>query len=240
MPPPTARPFPRYIADAAQEGKPSGRFEERLRAEFVKACEAPAAQAGSPLDPDSIRWFPDRAWGGHVYVPATGSAQGASVPADSPEGGEPVVCEYYGWVSFVRGEGDGPTDFTTSADFTDITAEDSPEWQVDLSDDVIGAWRSEAGRGGDVTLVWGLPLVRGAVAATAELDGEVVDQTPIHDGRFSLVAIDAVRGFGDEHYLTIKLWDRRLRQIAAESLYDEQADEEDSDESPASAIPGLS
>lgn len=87
---------------------------------------------------------------------------------------------------------------------------------------MIGPWRSEAGRGGEVTLVWGLPLVRGAVAATAELDGEVVDQSPIRDGRFSLVAVDAVRGFGDEEvFLTVKLWDRRLGQVASESLYDE-------------------
>jgi hypothetical protein len=86
---------------------------------------------------------------------------------------------------------------------------------------VIGAWRAEGDRGGDITLVWGLPLVRGAVAATAELDGEVLDQAPVQDGRFTLIAVDAVRGFGDELYLEIRLWDRTLRQIATESLYDE-------------------
>ena len=102
-----------------------------------------------------------------------------------------------------------------------MTSEDNPEWQVDLSDDVIGAWKSEAGRGGDVTLVWGLPLVRGAVAATAELDGEVVDQCPVQDGDFTLVAVDAVHGFGDDVYLTVKLWNRRLGEVAAESLYAE-------------------
>jgi hypothetical protein len=125
-------------------------------------------------------------------------------------------------VSFVRPTGDEPSDFTAKAEFTDVTVEDSPEWEIDLSDDVLGEWRSEAGRGGDVTLVWGLPMVRGAVAATAELDGEVVDQCPVRDGRFSLVAVDAVRGFGDSDvFLTVKLWDRRLAQVAAESLYDE-------------------
>jgi hypothetical protein len=59
------------------------------------------------------------------------------------------------------------------------------------------------------------------VAATAELDGEVVDQVAVQDGRFTLVAVDALRGFGDDLYVEIKLWDRTLRQIAAESLYDE-------------------
>jgi hypothetical protein len=86
---------------------------------------------------------------------------------------------------------------------------------------VIGAWRAEGDREGDITLIWGLPLVRGAVAATAELDEEVLDQAPVQDGRFTLVAVDAVRGFGDDLFVEVKLWDRTLREIAAESLYDE-------------------
>ena len=70
-----------------------------------------------------------------------------------------------------------------------------------------------------MTLVWGLPLVRGAVAATAELDGEVLDQAAVTDGRFTLVAVDAVEGFGDDLYLTVRLWDRAVRELASESLY---------------------
>jgi hypothetical protein len=226
MSPPTARPFPRFIADASQEGKVQGRFAERLAAEFAKACEPLADEAGSPLDPDTIRWFPDRAWGGRVYVPATARAREPSLPSGVPTGTEPVLVEYFGWVSFVRpGEGE-PTDFKAKADFTDVTSEDNPDWQVDLSDDVIGTWSSEAGRGGDVTLVWGLPLVRGAVAVTAELDGEVVDQGPVQDGDFTLVAVDAVHGFGDDVYLQVKLWDRRLGEVASESLYDDSGDDE--------------
>ena len=221
MSPPTARPFPRFIADASQEGKVQGRFAERLTAEFAKACEPLVGDAGSPLDPGTIRWFPDRAWGGRVYVPVTARAQEASVPSDSPEGSEPLLVEYYGWVSFVSAEDGDFGDFRAEAEFTDVTSEDNPDWQVDISDDVIGAWKSESGRGGDVTLVWGLPLVRGAVAATAEIDGEVVDQCPVQDGDFTLVAVDAVHGFGDDAYLTVKLWDRRLGEVASESLYDE-------------------
>ena len=224
--PPSARPFPRFIADASQDGEPAGRYAERLAAQFGEACAPHAETAGSPVNLDSIRWFPDRKWGGRVYVPATARAQEPTVPADAPEGSEPVLVEYFGWVSFVRDDPESDaTDFKAKADFTDVTAEDSPEWEIDLSDDVIGVWQSEAGRGGDVTLVWGLPMVRGAVAATAELDGEVVDQSPIRDGRFSLVAVDAVRGFGDsDEYLTVKLWDRRLGNVATESLYDDEAE----------------
>jgi hypothetical protein len=218
--PPLPRPYPRFIADSSQEGKPYGRWEERLSAEFVKACAPHAGEAGAPLDPETLRWFPERAWGGRVYVPATGQASEAESD-ESGEGTAAPAIEYFGWVSFERPEGGEAGDLRSGADFTDVTAEDNPDWRIDLSDDVIGRWRAEGDRGGDVTLVWGLPLVRGAVAATAELDGEVLDQAPVTDGRFTLVAVDAVRGFGDELYLEVKLWNRTLRPIAAESLYAE-------------------
>jgi hypothetical protein len=217
--PPLPRPYPRFIADSPQEGKPYGRWEERLRNEFAEACSAHGGEAGGPLDPGTIKWFPERGWGGRVYVPATGgAAEGEAATDDEPAEG-PV--EYFGWVSFERPEDGEPSDLAARADFTDVTAEDNPDWKIDLSDDVIGPWRAEGDRGGDITLVWGLPLVRGAVAATAELDGEVLDQAAVTDGRFTLVAIDAVRGFGDDIYLEVKLWDRRLREIASESLYAE-------------------
>ena len=216
--PPTRRPFPRFLADASQEGRPYGRHEERLREVFATACEPLAGEAGSALDPMTVKWFPDRSWGGRVYVPASGRAGSAVTSED----GESVLAEYYGWVSFRHGEdGEEPDDLSAKADFTDVTAEQHPQWRIDLNDDVIGSWRTDGGRGGDVTLIWGLPLVRGAVAATAELEGETVDQGPVADGRFTLLAVDAVHGFGDDLYLQIKLWDRAVRELASEGLYDE-------------------
>ncbi len=216
--PPTKRPFPRFIADASQEGRPYGRYEERLREVFAGACEPLASEAGSALDPMTVKWFPDRSWGGRVYVPASGRAAGAV----DTEDGESVLAEYYGWVSFLRGnETDEPEDLHAKADFTDVTAEQNPDWRIDLNDDVVGSWRTDGGRGGDVTLIWGLPLVRGAVAATAELDGETLDQAPVADGRFTLLAVDAVHGFGDDLYLEVKLWDRAVRELASEGLYAE-------------------
>jgi hypothetical protein len=223
--PPVPRPFPRFIADSPQEGKPYGRYEERLREEFVKASEPHAGEAGAALNPETIKWFPDRCWGGRIYVPVTGrAAEPIAVEAggdDSDEAAESVLVEYFGWVSFERSEDGEPGALEAKADFTDVTAEDNPHWKIDLSDDVIGAWRAEGDRGADITLVWGLPLVRAAIAATAELDGEVLDQAAVQDGRFTLLAVDAVRGFGDDLYLEVKLWDRTLREIASESLYDE-------------------
>lgn len=216
MSPPVSRPIPRFIADAPQEGEPYGRWAERLAESFASACQPLTSEAGSPLSPETLRWFPERAWGGRVYVPAVGRAT-ETVAGESDAA---VLPEYFGWVSFERPEDGEPRELDAKADFTDVTAEENPGWRIDLNDDVIGRWRADGKRGGDVTLVWGLPLVRGAVAATAELGGEVADQAAITDGRFTLVAVDAVEGFGDELYLEVRLWDRSLRQIASESLYD--------------------
>jgi hypothetical protein len=219
MSPPISRPFPRFIADAAQEKPPYGRWAERLGEEFARACEPLAAEAGAPLDPETLKWFPERAWGGRVYVPVTGS--GAPRADGDADEGTPAI-EYFGHVSLDRPEEGESRDLRATADFTDVTAEDNPDWRVDLNDDVIGAWHADGGRGGDITLIWGLPLVRGAAAATAELDSEVLDQTAVEDGRFTLVAVDAVHGFADDLYLEIVLWDRTLRRVVArESLYDE-------------------
>jgi hypothetical protein len=224
--PPTSRPFPRFVADSPQEGKPYGRWEERLLEALADRCEPLADEAGASLDREAVRWFPERAWGGRVYVPA--SARTAA------EDGTPI--EYFGHVSFGRPDDDAePRDLRASADFTDVTADDNPDWKIDLNDEVIGGWRADGGRGGDVTLIWGVPLVRGAFAATAELDGEVLDQVAVTDGRFSLVSVDAVTGFGDELYLEVRLWDRRLREVASESLYDEPRLDLESEPSPDSS-----
>lgn len=212
MSPPVSRPYPRFIADSPQEALPYGRWAERLTEELGRACEPLAAEAGAPLDPESIQWFPERAWGGRVYVPA--SARGA----ESEDAG---TIEYFGHVSFVRPEESEAGELRAKAEFTDVVAEDNPAWNIDLNDDVIGTWHTDGDRGGQVTLVWGIPLVRGAVAATAELDQETVDQARVEDGRFTLVAVDAVKGFGDEMFLQVRLWDKRLGEVAAESLYDQ-------------------
>jgi hypothetical protein len=207
MSPPLGRPFPRFVADASREGLPYGRWAQRLRDEFASACERHLAEAGGP--PGEITWFPERAWGGRVYVPAAAAVEGAARPS-----------EYFGYISFVRPEEGEPGDFGASADFTDMTADTNPGWQIDLNEEVIGSWRGEGERRGDVTLVWGTPMIRGAQAATAELDGDVVDQAPVSDERFTLIAVDAVKGFPDDLYLEISLWTSRGQKLAMESLYE--------------------
>ncbi len=205
---PNPRPIPRFIADTTQEGIPHGRFAERLREEFAKAAaEIGDLPAGVEVATE-VDWFPERAWGGRVWVPC-------SARSESEEG----RLELFGHVSYVQPPGGDPSDFQAKADFTDVLAEDNKDWLIDLNDDVIGRWRGENGRAGAVTLVWGRPLVRGAVAASAELEAETVDQEEISQDRFTLIALDALEGYGDEIFMQVKLWSRRAQELASESLY---------------------
>ncbi len=206
---PNPRPIPRFIADSSQEGIPHGRFSEQLADSFVAACAEIDDLPGGTSPPAEITWFPERSWGGRTWVPAIAHS----------EAGDTRV-ELFGHVSYVRPEKGEPADLRASADFTDVLAEDNPDWKIDLNDDVIGRWSGESGRAGDVTLVWGRPLVPGAVAATAELEGDTVDQELISDDRFTLVALDALVGYGDDIFMDVTLWNQRGQPLAAESLYD--------------------
>lgn len=220
---PNPRPIPHFIADTSQEGIAGGRFAARLREAFVEAVAEISDLPAEAAVPEEVDWFPERAWGGRVWVPC-------SARTESEEG----TLELYGHVSYALpiGEGDA-SDFRATADFTDVLAEQNPDWKIDLNDDVIGRWRGENGRAGAVTLVWGRPLVRGAVAATAELDGETVDQEEILRDRFTLIALDALEAYGDDVFMEVKLWSRRALELAAESLYAEpEADEPEPDAQP--------
>ncbi len=206
---PNPRPIPRFIADSSQEGIPYGRFSEQLAESFRAACREVDELPAGVSAPSQIEWFPERSWGGRTWVPATARAEG--------DAGE---VELFGHVSYLRPDDGDPEDLRAKADFTDVLAGDNPDWKIDLNDDVIGRWRGESGMAGDVTLVWGRPLVPGAVAATAELEGETVDQEALSDERFTLVALDALSGYGDDIFMDVTLWNRRGMPLAAESLYD--------------------
>lgn len=207
---PQPRPYPRFIADASQEGIPHGRFAETIGEVFRECCSQIDDLPDGVEGPEQIEWFPERAWGGRVWVPATART-------DSAEG----TIELFGHVSYVQPPEGDPTDLRAVADFTDVFAEDNPDWRIDLNDDVIGRWRGEQGMGGSVTLIWGRPLVQGAVAATAEIETDTVDQEPISQGRFTLIALDALEGYGDDLFCEIKLWSKRAQELASESLYDD-------------------
>jgi hypothetical protein len=92
---------------------------------------------------------------------------------------------------------------------------------------VIAHWRGEQGNVADMTLVWGVPMIPGGAIVTAELANLAVDQCALVEERFTLLAPDNYRS----DYLDIKLWDRRGNELASESLYvdDEEDDGEDNE-----------
>ncbi len=95
--PPTPRPIPRFIADSTQEGIPHGRFAERLAEVFREACGSIEDLPDGVEAPAELDWFPERAWGGRVWVPCSARAEG-------PEG----ELELFGHVSYVLPEGGEP------------------------------------------------------------------------------------------------------------------------------------
>ena len=126
-------------------------------------------------------------------------------------------------MSFTREhEGAQAEDFAALADWTDETAEANPDWALDLSDQELATWRGPQARRGEITLVWGVALTANGVVATSELGPTTTDQCAIIEDRFTLVSLDAYTG----DYLEVVLWGSDGREVAAESLYAEDGDEE--------------
>jgi hypothetical protein len=211
--PPEDRFVIRFAAEPPQDSLPSGRWADTLTAEFLEACLRIDSEGEDLGEAGVPTWYPDRTWNGRTYVPVTARTT--------------TNLEVFGYVSFVpgdpeaSGEDQEPSDFASSADFTDELAESHPEWRMDLCDEVIGTWRGERGNRADMTLVWGAPQIRGGVVATAELADLCVDQCLLVEDRFTLIAPDDYR----QDFLDIKLFNLRGEELAGESLYTE--DEED-------------
>jgi hypothetical protein len=211
--PPVERFVCRFAAEPPQEGPPHGAWAQTLQAEFLAACLRIDADGQEIGEARELRWFPDRSWNGRTYIPVTAQTT--------------TELELFGYVSFVPGDADGddaePSDFVSTADYTDETADRNPDWRIDLCEEVIGAWRGEGGHSAEMTLVWGVPLIGRARVATAELAGLAVDQCAVVDERFTLIAPDVYRS----DYLDVKLWDSDGRELASESLYVEDEDDDE-------------
>jgi hypothetical protein len=209
--PPVDLYVPRFAAEPPQEGLPYGRWAERLGQELLAASLALEDAPEELGEPQEIVWYPDRSWHGHTYVPATASTSAG--------------YELFGYVRFVSpGEDEAePGELTAHVDYTDQTAAENPGWTLDLCDEVVGRWRGEDREAAAMTLVWGRPLVSGGAAVTAELSELVVDRCQLIENRFTLLAPDDYR----EHLLEIKLWSPRGKELARESLYEGDADEDD-------------
>jgi hypothetical protein len=211
---PEQRYVPRFAAEPPQEELPYGRWEERLRQEFLSAALRLDGEEEDLGEPGAIAWYPDRTWHGRTYVPGTTLTS--------------TGYELFGYVRFIPGgESDEPSDLSAHVDFTDETAERNPDWKLDLCDEIIGTWRGEAGAMASMTLVWGRPLMSGGRIVTAELADLAVDQCELIEERFTLIAPDDYR----QDLLEIKLFDGKARELARESLYEgeDEDDEEDED-----------
>jgi len=203
--PPTGQIVPRYVAEPSQGPTPYGRFADRLRAEFLDAVQ----RLDEVEEPGVLSFFPDRSWHGYTYVPVT---------ASTPSG-----LEVYGYVMYsVPVEDAEPTDFAAYADYTDETTERHPQWKLDLCDEVIGGWRGAGGDVASMTLVWGRALVSGGAVATAELGELTVDECALSDDRFTLLAADDING----QLLEVRLYTAAGEELARESLYEDDEDEE--------------
>ncbi len=202
--PPTNRFVISFAAEPPQDELPYGRWADRLRVEFLAACLRIDDEGEDLGEAGDVTWYPDRTWAGRTWIPATCRTS--------------TGYELYGHVSFVPGtDGGEPSDFDAHAEFTAEVAEQNPEWKLDLCEDVIGQWRGELSKVAQMTLVWGRPLTRGGKVVTAELARLAVDQCPLVEDRFTLIAPDDYRG----DVLDIKLWGTGDRELASESLYED-------------------
>ena len=203
--PPEDRLVPRFAAEPPHEHAPSGRWAETLREAFLSACAKAELESDQAMgDIGEITWFPDRTWHGRVYLPATASSSNG--------------LEFFGYLSWDKPGEHEPVIGEAKASATTETAADNPDWQVDLCEEVVGSWRGETGKEAAMTLVWGRPLLPGAAIATGELAGLCVDQCELSDdGLFTLLAPDDYRG----DTLEIACFDARGRELARESLYEE-------------------
>ena len=219
--PPEERVLPRFAAEPPQEELPYGRWEERLRQEFLRAWAGLDDEQEDLGEPGEPVWYPDRSWHGRTYVPYTSITSGG--------------FELFGYVRFVPAGSDAdPSDFFAHVDFTEETAERNPDWRMDLCEEVIGSWRGHSGAQAAMTLVWGRPLLPGGRIVTAELADLAVDQCELIDERFTLIAPDDYR----HDLLEIKLYGSKNQELASESLYageDEEENVEHTEEGEAAA-----
>jgi hypothetical protein len=202
-------PVCRYVAEPPQEPLPDGRWAATLKRHFLGACDALEDEGEDLGEPGEVAFHPDRTWHGRTYVPATAHTS--------------TGYELFGYVSFrTGGEDREPSEFDAVADFTAATAAENPEWELDLCEEVVGVWRGEPGQSADMTLVWGRPLVAGGAVVTAELGELTVDQCPLVEDRFTLLAPDGYLG----DTLAVNLFDADGTQIARESLYEDDGEDE--------------
>jgi hypothetical protein len=84
--PPATPAIPSNVAEPSHEPTPTGRWADRLRAEFLAAAQDLGDDVG---EPGELAFHPDRTWHGYTYIPVS-----ATTSTD---------YQLYGYVRFVAG-----------------------------------------------------------------------------------------------------------------------------------------
>ena len=197
--PPTPPLVPLFAAESPQEPLPYGRWAEALGEQF---CAAPIGREYA-VEAADIAWFPERTWTAAPTCRPPRRRATARCSATSPTRAS------------TRAQA---TDFVATADFTEETAEQNPDWTLDLSDEEIGQWRGTEGpaRRGDPGVGRGAgPERRGGHRRAGPT---TTDQCEPLDNRFTLVSVDAYTG----DYVEVRLYGARGAELARESLYEDE------------------
>ena len=157
--PPTSRPLPRFVAEPPHELEPYGRWRERSssgsgrparRSRATSSWGPPARSSGSRSAPTAAAPTCPR------RVPTGGRLRAVRLRLLHPLGlRSPEPGDFLVQVGLHGRDGGAQPGL-----------EDRPQRRGDRP------WRGPGRRGGDLTLVWGTPLVPGGRVATAELEGE--------------------------------------------------------------------
>ena len=154
-------PLSRFIAESPHELEPHGRWRTMLEELFRSACKSIEGEDDLG-EVGEIVWFRTARMGSGPSCP----------PARRPRPGPrcSVTCRSHARTTLLSRpiSSRGPTTRSRPPRGTD--------WKLDLNDEVIARWRGPAESSGDLTLVWGTPLVPGAVAVAAEIEDETLDQ----------------------------------------------------------------
>ena len=211
--PPEERLVCRFAAEPPQSPLPCGEWADTLRPSSSPPACASTTRARTSASRGSWPGSPTARGRGRTYVPVDDAAPAPAI-------------DLFGYVSFAaRRDEDEPSPATSPAwaDFTDETADRHPEWKMDLCEEVVGGWRGEGGRVAAMTLVWGVPLVRGGLIATAELAA-----WPSTSARWPTIASRCWRPTPTARTTSRSaLWNVRGEELAAESLYEDDGDDED-------------
>ena len=212
--PPVERFVCRFAAEPPQEALPHGAWAQTLQAEFLAACLRIDAEGEELGEAGELRWFPDRTWNGRTYVPVDGAHD------DRPRA---VRLRLLRPATRTDGRAE-PSDFDSTRRLHRRDRRAQPGLAASTSARRCRqlARRGRPQRRHDARL--GRAADRRARASpppSSPASRSTSARSPTD--RFTLIAPDDYRS----DFLDVKLWDGDGRELASESLYVEDDDEEE-------------